>query len=543
MSGNDAFETENFSEISLDRDSNLDAPILQADNNNIYNPLADLDSGFDQPAILSGAHQENFNQNVDANLNPLSAALAQLPNAASTVFSTFSNIIKGSTPVQQSGTTTVASEDQYSQENHFVPNYGSGFDQNYNQPTGYQYAAEPPLLNPPPAPTFFSPSDTNLFKKQETEAGNHPTNTFRLGGNKKKQYAHIPGLNRSQQQASLPDPLPQQNFGFSGVQQETSIPPVVQNIPPLPANQQFHQASFGLGSVQQPVYEPPKPQETVKPNKFSFTSLIPTQILEKLPVPGFSEKKEEKPTPANYFADQSFGVSTQSEQPPLQTQQLVQQFPPAPVPDLIQPQLFNTTPFNKPPIVPAATEIQQSTESQPQINPVEPAPPSIGPPPTFYNPANPDLFKKKPEEGASKNPYSSRLSRGSGLYKNHLIQTSNTGPILIPAATSSAVPTPANLFNPPQAVNPVQQNQLPATPFAPPIIQKQQQPPVNFFNPNNNWQGQLTNPGNPTSFYPDQKFSAADQADFNKLPPLPPKSITPVQQTGKKFTNFIIIEI
>lgn len=66
-------------------------------NNNEYNPLADLDT-----------YNPTFGQTqdqplVDQNYNPISAALAQLPTAASTVFSTFSNIIKGSipTPVQE----------------------------------------------------------------------------------------------------------------------------------------------------------------------------------------------------------------------------------------------------------------------------------------------------------------------------------------------------------------------------------------------------------------------------------------------------------
>lgn len=63
---------------------------------------------------------------VDQNYNPISAALAQLPTAASTVFSTFSNIIKGSIPAQEQPT-----------ESYQAPS----FDPGYCAPT-YEYTQE-----------------------------------------------------------------------------------------------------------------------------------------------------------------------------------------------------------------------------------------------------------------------------------------------------------------------------------------------------------------------------------------------------------------
>lgn len=89
-------DTDNFSEVSLDHDGSSDLSNAQIEGP--VSPLAELDS--ENANTAPPTLDLNQDQQFDANLNPISAALAQLPNAASTVFSTFSNIIKGS-PSQQ----------------------------------------------------------------------------------------------------------------------------------------------------------------------------------------------------------------------------------------------------------------------------------------------------------------------------------------------------------------------------------------------------------------------------------------------------------
>lgn len=87
--------TDNFSEVNLDSKSEFTDNIKAA----VYSPL----EGLDSPAQLNLQDQGPPHQNGGGDSQSLSAGLsasfAQLPNVASTVFSTFSRVIKGGSPV------------------------------------------------------------------------------------------------------------------------------------------------------------------------------------------------------------------------------------------------------------------------------------------------------------------------------------------------------------------------------------------------------------------------------------------------------------
>lgn len=84
--------TDNFSEVNLYSKTEL------INNKNVgYSPLEDLDS----PPQLSFQKEDNkdLSEEPHSLTAGLSASFAQLPTVASTVFSTFSRVIKGSSPL------------------------------------------------------------------------------------------------------------------------------------------------------------------------------------------------------------------------------------------------------------------------------------------------------------------------------------------------------------------------------------------------------------------------------------------------------------
>lgn len=391
-------------------------------------------------------------QQIDANLNPISAAFAQLPTAASTVFSTFSNIIKGS-PSQQ------RFEQQPQMQTSPVMTHETTSD-NVNT-SGYMMAPSYDPNAPPPA--LFSPADESLFKKQVVEP---PTNnTFRLGGHKKKTYAHIPGLSTHHQSPAL------QNF---------SPNPMMPPIPPQPTPVETVAPNSYYQEYQppQPAYSQPQ-REPEKTNKFSLTSLLPSQLLEKIPSTknlfgaGEPSTQQQQYQPQPFNGDQDFSVMTSTfEQPPqassyfnappqnaaqfgaVSEPQNVNQMPLPPV-SYFNPQQFNTNPFMHqaaaepavqqsvaPPMMPpmtipaqpaaVATPPAAAPFNQGMFNPapfsdVASEPPKIAavsaetnlPPPTFFNPVEAtQMFNAASNDAKPKNPYSSsRISRGVGMYK------------------------------------------------------------------------------------------------------------------------------
>ncbi|KAG5678646.1 hypothetical protein PVAND_008302 [Polypedilum vanderplanki] len=275
-------DTDNFSEVSLDRDGNSSevAPSdLQTDNGNAFynSPLAELDSynnlqslhdlnnQLPPPTLDISNNQQQHQQSFDGNFNPISAAFG---SAASTVFSTFSSIIKGSASQnrmdeQQTPMTINSNEPpppmiSYQDSNTISNSYSYDLQQQQQSD-----------VNAPP-PSFFSPNDETLFQKPTVEM---PSNTFRIGGNKKKTYAHIPGLSSSSTNSQT---VPQ-NFNLN-----PSMPP----LPPQPITQVDSMANFPppqnvYENVVQNSQQQQKQQQQQQSisSKFSFSSL-----LDKIPV-------------------------------------------------------------------------------------------------------------------------------------------------------------------------------------------------------------------------------------------------------------------
>lgn len=546
-------DTDNFSDVSLDRDGASDTTPTPADPIGYYSPLAELDSMGNLPNI-QGAPTLDLTQDqphIDANLNPISAALAQLPNAASTVFSTFSNIIKGSGShprfEEQSQTQSVTEPPQ-------EPVYG------------YMYAANSDATAPPPS--FFSPSDDSLFKKTTFEPMTN--NTFRLGGNKKKTYAHIPGLSTNQQTQAAP-----QNFNSN-----SPVPP----LPPQPTpvtepTAYYHQDYQAPANVTNDYGNQQQAKEPEKTNKFSLTSLLPSQLFEKIPVTknlfGSTEPAYDNHQPPSYNQDFDVMTSTYSEpqqtanffnrQPDVneaapfvgvaQSNQIVQQSAPPSV-NFFNPQQFNTSPFSQsksslnennavpnipqPPMTITPTP-QNPTFNQSFFNPTPSSnqpgePPKIDavsadtncPPPTFFNPMMAsEIFKPSQVDDKPKNPYSSsRLARGIGMYKARPASEAsmNNQQIVMPPMPVASqhfeqfAPVPsanAMQFQPQIATTNV--SQFPSTPIA--NVTQFSPDQTQFLPPPDNSMMQI-------SSNPDKMMTQFPPVNVTQLPPAPVSSVT-----------------
>lgn len=392
----------------MDRDGNsseIGQSDLQTDLVNPFypSPLSDLDSYNNlqtlhdlqqQPPPTLDINSNSQQLNNDVNINPISA----FGTAASTVFSTFSNIIKGSTsqtriddqqyqhnqPQQIQEQSTLASETY--QDNQVIP------------PNPYAPYNIQPDINTP-IPSFYSPGDELLFNKRpQTEV---PSNTFRLGGNKRKAYAHIPGLSSSSQTQNVP-----QNFNLNPVmpplppQTVTHVDSMPNFQPPPPLPQQGYYENNN-NNVQQPTAQATNLEKSS--NKFSFSSL-----LDKIPVPlslfGSSEQsnnnyqnqpqnyfapqmpepqiintvpQQQQPLMSNYFnpqqnfASENLTITTDSINIPKSDVTQIKENIPQTV-NFFNPQQFNTTPFSKVQQPPMQKQQQQqeveSTESQKNNN-------------------------------------------------------------------------------------------------------------------------------------------------------------------------------
>lgn len=445
-------DTDNFSDVSLDRDATFDTT-TQVDQSSFYSPLAELDSMGNLQNIQSAPTLElsHDQQEPDANLNPISAALAQLPNAASTVFSTFTNIIKGS-----------ASHPRMDEPIN-APLMAEPLQEPSN-PYGFMYASNSDA--PAPPPSFFSPTDDSLFKRPTAEPTTN--NTFRLGGNKKKTYAHIPGLTNN---AQLP------------AAQAFTASPIMPPLPPVvAADLTNHFAAPSTNDYGSQAAQ----REPEKSNKFSLSSLLPSQLLEKIPVFGPSETSFEQQQQSyeqnqpNFFNSQADHLSTfvvQNSTVPATSQ--------APV-NFFNAQQFNTSPFAQvkaadqfavaDSVPPAGVEVTQSIPQPPMTIPSqtfnpspfpsasnqqavhEPAvlPPTANcPPPTFFNPVEAsEMFRTNlSDDGKPRNPYSgNRMSRGVGMYKTRAaVEVGNVQHTAMPPMPVASTQFPAAMPSMPVA--------------------------------------------------------------------------------------------
>lgn len=485
-------DTDNFSDVSLDRDGTSDtASAVVETTSSFYSPLAELDSMGNLQNIPSipALDLNQDQQQIDANLNPITAALAQLPNAASTVFSTFSSIIKGAS--------SHSKLDEYQSNSSGLP---TNFPQDISDPVEYigGYASSFDANAPPPV--FFSPTDDSLYKKQPAEPAT--TNTFRLGGAKKKTYAHIPGLSSGQQMPVATPPFNQNSF----------MPPMPsQSENAMEPNHRYQDSPPAMRSY------PTQQKEPEKSSMFSLTSLLTSQLLEK--IPSTKNLFSTSEAVSNYDQqrlnhDQDFDVLTSNHDQPPQSagnffnipqssvglsqpeqQQLAPQAS-SPVISFFNPQQFNTAPFTRlksdqsetiphdlfadltrtPDVTTPPTQGNFHPDQNSTPYNIAPSkPPKIDATsaetncsrPTFFNPVETDLFKA-PQiyDEKPRNPYSSnRLSRGVGLYKTRQAnENANVLQGLMPPFQETTNSLQSTLLHLPLSSAPVEHQKIPQMP-------------------------------------------------------------------------------
>ncbi|XP_049282213.1 mucin-2 isoform X1 [Anopheles funestus] len=473
-------DTDSFSEIDLTA-TNEPQTFSQPPTID-YNPLQDLEDTDARAG--AGQFGDNGEPSATSYLQQTSALTAQfaaqLPNVASTVFSTFSRVIKGNSPAPPSSLSASSyandpsvygSQPEYqSTPNPYelpaaaaslVPliNSSACDPPSYHPPSvvapddyqhsGPQSSAELLASPPPPPPTFYNPEQVS----SATTALPPPTapglsNTYRLGGSKKKTYAHIPGLSTTTHTAGPSIPTALQTPTVPSV----TLPPVP---PPLAVSTDirgsFFSESVNLTEANHPAEEPPQS----KPSLFSY---LPNSILEKLPKPSFGSEKKEEPltfpggissgsvvgvfgdasaapvripaalTPAASVAPPLLNSATQGTASAFFTPPPVVEFTPTPVVPPAQAGSFFSTPAPEVGIEASQDSIVPQTATLAQTAP---------PPPVFFSPAQiPTVRNAQVGPAASKtNPYSStRLTGGAGRYKNPL------APIVPPAAGSVFLP-------------------------------------------------------------------------------------------------------
>ncbi|XP_053667726.1 uncharacterized protein LOC128718077 [Anopheles marshallii] len=467
-------DTDSFSEIDLtvtnEPQSFPQPPTID------YNPLQDLED----TDVRAGAGQfgDNGESSAASYLQQTSALTAQfaaqLPNVASTVFSTFSRVIKGNSPAPPSSLSAssyandpsaygLQAEYQSTHNPYELPAAGTSLVPLINSsacdppsyppsvvaPHDYQLSGQQSSAElPPPPPTFYNPEQV----PSATTALPPPTapglsNTYRLGGSKKKTYAHIPGLSSTTHTAGLSVPTSLQTPTVPPV----TLPPAQSpSLAPTDVGGSLYTESTKLTEANHSAEEPPKG----KPSLFSY---LPSSILEKLPKPGFGSEKKEEPstftggissgsivdqfvdvsaapvripaevTPTTLVAPPSLNSTVQGTASSFFTPPPVVEFVPNPVISQTQASSFFTTPSSEAGIDASSF----STVSQPaaltQTTP---------PPPVFFSPAQIPTVRTASGPSSSKNnPYSStRLAGGVGRYKNPL------APIVPSVASSVFLP-------------------------------------------------------------------------------------------------------
>uniref|UniRef100_A0A182W2W5 DDHD domain-containing protein n=1 Tax=Anopheles minimus TaxID=112268 RepID=A0A182W2W5_9DIPT len=470
-------DTDSFSEIDLtatnDPQTFSQPPTID------YNPLQDLEDTDARAG--AGQFGDNGEPSATSYLQQTSALTAQfaaqLPNVASTVFSTFSRVIKGNSPAPPSSLSASSYANDPSgygsqPEYQTAPNpyelpaaaslvpliNSSACDPSYYPPSvvapddyqhsGPQSFAEPP----PPPPTFYNPEQVASVASNALPPPSAPgfTNTYRLGGSKKKTYAHIPGLSTTIHAAGPSVPTSLQN---------TTLPPVT--IPPvLPPSSVSADIGGSISSEPIKLTEANHFAEEPLKSKPSLFSYLPNSILEKLPKPGFgSEKKEELSTvtggiPSGSIVGGQFvdvhasavripaAVTPAASVVPPPLNSVTQEsassfFAPPPVVEFAPTSAVSQTPASS---FYATSAPDAGIEALPVPVVSEPTPLVLAapsPPPVFFSPAQiPTVRSVQAGSASSKaNPYSStRLASGVGRYKNPL------APIVPPAAGSVFLP-------------------------------------------------------------------------------------------------------
>lgn len=372
---------------------------------------------------------DQFNTDYPKTFNPLSqatnltASLSQLPSVASSVFSSFSSILRGNSP-----TPNTSNDQQQIDSYNALPTQTLG-----DVPLisgGLSYQSEETAV-PAVVPTFYSTNDA-AFLPPAPALSPPPSNlssgnAYRLT-TKRKTYAPAPGLSHQDNQA-VPSSYPSHALPL----------PHTANEPNFPVNPS---ATYQSTAVNQTTYQNTAVnQSPSQNNKFSLTSFFKTPLLEK--ITGSSGSYNQESTAAavpNFFVPLStnqptsvtainpglFDTHPVSEN--IQTFPAEQQtFQPTPQPQLTTPLFFNSA---------QQTNLNTTNQTQPSFyGTIESVPNTSSIPSSTIPPSG--------------NVSNYRL-RGKPHYKNPLSSNTNTTtPLVIPfpQATSSSVP-PVGIFNP-----------------------------------------------------------------------------------------------
>lgn len=339
-------DSDKFSEISLDQsvDAEQQYSVPPAHD---YNPLQNLDT-FSAPTFEEQQRSHQYRE--ESPFNPLAQAtaikdsLSQLPGVASSVLSSFSSILKGTT---SNPSTDIGSNFQ-AQYQEADRSYQCFYDPTtiVQQQQSTEQSAE---LAPLVAPTFYSPSDPSLLVRPEASlspSSVQSNNTYRLK-ERKKQYAPIPGLN-----ANI-----------------TNIPPNL-NASPSPAFVQSAQPiQPHIPSVD---YNQPKPA-----NSFSLSSFFGAPLLDKIQSTVLPRESETPQTYNTDFGDnlEQLSVTSFGSVPSAD----ISSSQPLPVPQPFHPNQFNTS-------LPSQLPSQQVQNASVLNNPtsvLSNQPPALS---TFFNP-------------------------------------------------------------------------------------------------------------------------------------------------------------
>ncbi|XP_055678694.1 mucin-5AC isoform X2 [Lutzomyia longipalpis] len=331
-----------FSDISLEEPSaEQQGTFLGASEPQLYNPLQGID-----PYDTAGS-KVTSGQGGESIFNPLAQAaqlkesLQHIPSVASTVFSTFSSILKGTAGEysQQQQQSEGPPVQESIQQDFSQSAYKSPLDAIYEQQVLSQ-TSQNPVEQPQASPLLFSPEDPTIPAFSTAHApppSSGSSNTFRLGGSKKKTYAPVPGLSSGAG-----------NF----VPQETPSFPQ-QNLPPLPIpGQNIEQQKSSVTpppvnfySTSQPVVQPGGFPEQVNSsiptqptqgsqNKFSLSSFFSAPILDRFQGKSNTQNEQVAAEISSVDAVGSFQQQTSFTQPQAS----------API-NQINPQLFKTNPI------------------------------------------------------------------------------------------------------------------------------------------------------------------------------------------------------
>lgn len=482
--GGDAVMEGTFSDISLEPTGSANFSAGQFLQPQLTSPLEDIDP-FDNRELNQKTQETNVpkSDSILSQASNLTASFQQtLPTVASTVFSTFSNILKGAAgqdmPSAESNVDTSSINPSIHQQ------YSSPLDELYN----YQMSHPNQVESVSQTPLFISPQDVpNPNQTVQSSVPQSGQNTFRLGGQKKKIYAPVPGLSTSANQASpmtmqnvpptinpqqqeLQDP-PQPSFYQQSFPEQIQRPPSVHMATPTaPEMPPYPDLSYEIGFPQPQEFrqfsEPPSTQSSQ--SKFSLSSFFATPLLERFQ--GKQEPQKQQPEfftpPVPYQNPQpSFG------QTPLAPQ--VQTFP-------------NPGQFNMTPSVPNPPGFfQPNVQPMPSITPPAQIPFGVGstPPPAVTQ--NPPLISASavpPKVASTGSGY--RMNKGRPVYaKPNLIAESNTNAGMFVAGNPANNPPPegVSFFNPVQSksVQDEGDNQI----IGQPLASVSPQPPPAFFNP------------------------------------------------------------